>query len=287
MTTTRTCPECGQGVPAKKGPGRPAVYCSSACRKKAHQIRQVAQLRGEPIRIIRESAPKPVTKTVLRTRTVYKKPTRPELSALLRDDPVFLSEVLEDLRAFLGHRNVPVSTQKMLASRLGEVIIRLYRAQSGLTVHSDLPENSTGLAPGDWATAATETGTVEELVAAVQAHRTRLVQQEESEKQFARYRKDREQERIEAKHREADRRLDEVRRKAARLEATYEQARVKGEAADHAYQVWQKHGNELKEKVEQQQQELQKTRRLNEILEQRVATTKPTKTSPGASFYRQ
>nr|DAX26001.1 MAG TPA: protein of unknown function (DUF3330) [Caudoviricetes sp.] len=35
----RTCPVCGAVVPVNIGPGRLRVYCSSACRRKAYQVR--------------------------------------------------------------------------------------------------------------------------------------------------------------------------------------------------------------------------------------------------------
>jgi hypothetical protein len=36
---TRECPVCGTAFPASSGPGRPRVYCSDRCRKRAgHQV---------------------------------------------------------------------------------------------------------------------------------------------------------------------------------------------------------------------------------------------------------
>lgn len=282
MNTARTCPQCQQLLAPHTGPGRPAVYCSAACRKKAHQARQAAQFRGEPIQIIREPAPPPAPKTVLRTRTVYKKPTRPELSKLLQNDPDFLDEILDDLTAFIAHRNIPKSTQQLLATRLGQLIIRLYRAQSQVEPHSDLEANATGMTSHDWASAAISTGQVAELLEAVEAHRKQVVQDEAT----AKHRRDQEQEQIDAKHRKADQHLKEAQQKTERLEAAYQQTQAKAKAADHAYQVWQKHGRRLAEKTYEQEQELQKTRRLTEVLEQRVATIKQNGTNPGASFYR-
>jgi hypothetical protein len=50
MDSTRECPVCSAPFPASSGPGRPRIYCSTSCRKRAgHEVEavQARQRRAE------------------------------------------------------------------------------------------------------------------------------------------------------------------------------------------------------------------------------------------------
>lgn len=274
MTPTRTCPHCGTELTSHTGPGRPAIYCSPACRKKAHQLRHAAQLRGEPIRIIREPAPQPITHTIHRTRTVYTKPTRPELTRLLREDPAFLAEIIEDLSAFLNYTNAPKGLPQELAQRFGDLMVNLYQnqARGRLT----LP----GTDPKLWARMAAETERVEQFMDALHDREKTLEQQAQDLTQS--------QKQIQADRAELEKQHEKVKHQQAQVEQLRADARARYESGREFAQQWQQKYAELGQRAEEHQQEARRMRLLNDRMEQQLATT-PHANKPrgGASFYRQ
>lgn len=83
------CPQCGVSIPARQGGrGRPRVWCSPRCRKRAHDARRVAEEGSLPIRVV----------TVATERTKYVRVPLRELRNAVRDSPEIAVEFAEAVK---------------------------------------------------------------------------------------------------------------------------------------------------------------------------------------------
>ena len=56
-STPRTCPRCGREVESRPGRGRPRIWCSDECRRRARDERAAAEHVSVPVRVVQvESA---------------------------------------------------------------------------------------------------------------------------------------------------------------------------------------------------------------------------------------
>ncbi|MEU2258524.1 hypothetical protein ABZ540_35765 [Nocardia xishanensis] len=119
---TKTCPRCGETFHPLPGRGRPQLWCSTECRRRAFEERRAAKRTGAPIEIREE----------IRERTIERsRPLSPDgaVERVLSD-----TMATEKLLRVLAHRmrtDPPMTdVQRWTHSRFTPLVLDLYRAHA-------------------------------------------------------------------------------------------------------------------------------------------------------------
>lgn len=130
MTEPRSCPSCGNPVPASNGAGRPRTWCSDACRYEAYAARRAARRNARPVEVVRE---------VVETERISVQPLSKVVHEL-RTTPSLALEALAAIREVAVAEDTSETLRNEILSALDEVGVEAVAA-----ARKDLSRTSTKL----------------------------------------------------------------------------------------------------------------------------------------------